>query len=234
MNYLEKKPKAGYGFIYKYTSPQSKHYIGQTIRSLSERAGKDGYNYRNCTALYTAFKKYGYVNFSIEILEECLIEELDSKEIEYIHKFNSNTPNGYNIKSGGCGDKTTYNPRNTIVNKFDLNGNFIKTYTSLQEAAKDNNTRYQTISAVLRKERGHYKGYVYCYEGEVPNKTKNYKTQGRRTGQYTLEGNLIAIHSSANHAAVSIGKSSNAGRNIRSVCAGQRKTAYGYKWKYLD
>ena len=35
------EPKKGYGYIYKYTSPSGKSYIGQTIHSLQERAGKN-------------------------------------------------------------------------------------------------------------------------------------------------------------------------------------------------
>ena len=55
-----------------------------------------------------------------------------------------------------------------------------------------------------------------------------------KTAQYDLDGNLIAIFNSANEAAIAIGKNSNAARNIRSVCYGDRITAYGYKWKFLD
>ena len=42
------------------------------------------------------------------------------------------------------------------------------------------------------------------------------------------------VYDSANEAAKAIGKNTAAGRNIRSVCTGDRKTAYGFKWKYLD
>lgn len=33
-----KKPHKGMGFVYKYTSPSGKNYIGQTISSLADRA----------------------------------------------------------------------------------------------------------------------------------------------------------------------------------------------------
>ena len=57
---------------------------------------------------------------------------------------------------------------------------------------------------------------------------------GRKTAQYTLDGKLIAVYNSANEAARAIGKPTNAGRNIRTVCAGKRNIAYGFTWKYLD
>lgn len=60
------------------------------------------------------------------------------------------------------------------------------------------------------------------------------KTHGRKTAQYSLDGNLLAIYPSANAAAIAIGKSQTAGRNIRAVCEGKRNTTFGYKWAFLD
>ena len=54
MNSFEKWPKDGYGFIYKYTSPSGKSYIGQTVRSLKERAKCDGVGY-NCCPIFGPF-----------------------------------------------------------------------------------------------------------------------------------------------------------------------------------
>jgi hypothetical protein len=54
MNSFELKPKKGYGFIYMYTSPSNKSYIGQTIRSLSERAQKNGNGYVGCPIFFRA------------------------------------------------------------------------------------------------------------------------------------------------------------------------------------
>lgn len=55
--------------------------------------------------LYKAFNKYGLENFSFNVVEECLVEELDDKEIFYIEKFNTyafkGNSNGYNMTLGG-------------------------------------------------------------------------------------------------------------------------------------
>ena len=55
--------------------------------------------------LYKAFRKYGFENFSFEIVEECNPEELNLKEIYYIKEFNScllfKNSNGYNMTTGG-------------------------------------------------------------------------------------------------------------------------------------
>lgn len=87
-----------------------KIYIGQTIRTLGERwAGHrcDFMSGRKKTALYLAFNKYGIENFYIELIEDNIpYLMLDEKEIEYIRKYNSVSPNGYNISFGGQSYKT--------------------------------------------------------------------------------------------------------------------------------
>jgi hypothetical protein len=61
MNDFNKKPKENYGFIYKYTSPYGKSYIGQTTRSLKERAKTaNGIGYSCCTYFFNAIQKYGF------------------------------------------------------------------------------------------------------------------------------------------------------------------------------
>lgn len=234
MNYFTQKPKENCGFIYKYTNKiNGKSYIGQTVRSLSDRMGSNYHGYIMCTAFYNALKKYTLENFDIEILEECKIERLNEEEEKYITLFNSLAPNGYNLKQKAGGTHDTIS-RDTPVYKYDLDGNFIESYNSVNEAAKSNNTQYQSISAVLNGKRKQHNGFIYTYQKQEVTPVTVQKTHGRKTGQFDLDGNFIAEYDSANQAAVAIGKDSSAGRNIRSVCAGVRQTAYGFKWKYLD
>jgi group I intron endonuclease len=227
-----RKPKQGHGFIYRYISPSNKNYIGQTTKSLKERAKNNGNGYKNCSVFYNAILKYGFKNFKIEILGEFKIEFLDNKEKYYINLFNSLVPFGYNIYEGGASyyDKRK---RTTPIKQYNLQGEFIRDYNSLIEAAEDNKTSYQAISAVLNHKRKSHKGFIYKYINDntkiIP--IERIPTVGRKTGQFTKEGFLINIYESANAAAKAVGGS---GRNIRAVCLGDRKTAYGYIWKYLE
>ena len=233
MNYFTINPKEGYGYIYKYTSPSGKNYIGQTKYSLEKRSQKNGIGYKKCRAFYTAIQKYGFENFRWEILEECVLEDLDKKEAYYISLYNSVVPNGYNIYPSGSG--ILQNKYKKAVDVYNLRGEYITTFNSLTQASEYYKIPWQAISACVRQEIKYYKDKIYVYHGVTPDKAeKIYFTNGRRTAQYDLEGNLINIYPSANAAAKALKKNKNAGRNIRSAAEGKRKTAFGYKWIYLE
>lgn len=95
------------GVIYKITNLiNDKVYIGQTIGDINKRFKKhlSQVNCKNvCSALYSAFSKYGKENFIVESVIDGVYskEELNELEIFYIKKFNSLSPNGYNLQSGG-------------------------------------------------------------------------------------------------------------------------------------
>ena len=90
--------------IYKYTNTvNGKVYIGQTIKSLSKRAGKNGINYLPCTRFYKAIQKYSWESFVPEVLCEVQThEEANTMEQYYISYYDSTNPKfGYNTSLGG-------------------------------------------------------------------------------------------------------------------------------------
>ena len=91
--------------IYKITNQlNGKVYIGQSvnIEQRWKRHKQEVKNGNKTYKLYNAIRKYGIENFSFEVLEECLRDELNEKEIYYIKKYNSYC-NGYNSTLGGQG-----------------------------------------------------------------------------------------------------------------------------------
>ena len=84
--------------VYKHTLPDGRCYIGQTC-DISTRWKPSAY--KNCVKFYSAIQKYGWRNFSHEILADNLtLEEANHLEEEYIKQYNS-IENGFNLNSGG-------------------------------------------------------------------------------------------------------------------------------------
>jgi group I intron endonuclease len=96
------------GYIYKITNIISKkYYIGETKKNNPQlrwnehkRKIEQGIG---CPALQDSVKKYGIENFTFEILIICFDEDRYKLEMEYIKKYNSISPNGYNLTKGGEG-----------------------------------------------------------------------------------------------------------------------------------
>lgn len=96
------------GFIYKITNTKSgKVYIGETIQSDPEIRWRQHIRTidknKGCPALKDAIKKYGIDIFKFEVIIICFDEDRFKYEKEYINKYNSQVPNGYNILPGGIG-----------------------------------------------------------------------------------------------------------------------------------
>lgn len=86
----------------------SKKYIGITCQPLAQR-WRNGKGYKSSPHFNNAIQKYGWDNFSHEVLFEDLSQsEAEEKEIELIKKYNTrNRKYGYNIAAGGgvmCGE----------------------------------------------------------------------------------------------------------------------------------
>ena len=88
--------------IYKLTFPSGKLYIGQT-KNLEKRikrhirASRENIN----RPLYDAIRHYGENSFSVDVLEECTIQNVDEREVYYIKTFDTQVKNGYNLDGGG-------------------------------------------------------------------------------------------------------------------------------------
>lgn len=98
----------------------SKVYIGQTIQTLKKR-----FNGHCCYSksdrsinmyIKRAIHKYGKEHFSIHLLEECSIEELNSKEQYWIQYYDSYN-NGYNLTIGG---QDSYFDKRALYNTIDI------------------------------------------------------------------------------------------------------------------
>lgn len=90
--------------VYKHENLlNNKVYIGITSRTLNARSGKNGSSYYKSPHFWSAIQKYGWGNFSHEVLVDCLTKDEACKlEKEYIVKYKSTDRKfGYNCSLGG-------------------------------------------------------------------------------------------------------------------------------------
>lgn len=92
--------------LYVYINAiNGKCYVGQTWRTIEDRAGKNGIQYKRCKKFWRAICKYGWSAFKVQFLifantQECA----DYWEDYFIDKYDS-IKNGYNIRNGGSRGK---------------------------------------------------------------------------------------------------------------------------------
>jgi group I intron endonuclease len=98
--------------IYKITSPTGKVYIGQSVNIHQRKL-----NYKNFISnngnigpkLFNSLKKYGWEQHIFEVVEECLVDQLNEREI-YWGKYYNTLLEGLNCKlgegRGACSEET--------------------------------------------------------------------------------------------------------------------------------
>jgi group I intron endonuclease len=153
------------GFIYKITNTVTgKCYIGETIEATPEARWKRHLHTlktdKGCPALKDAMKKYGVDNFKFEVLIICFDEDVHRYEKEYIQKYNSMVPNGYNILPGGQGGGGFKGKKHTpeaiakqteSYRKFlEANPNYYDTY---REKHRESMEKVNLSESVLKSER---------------------------------------------------------------------------------
>ena len=222
-----------------------KKYIGQSSdiydrwRHHKNIAKNSIYNNDNHWAIHEAICKYGVDNFSFEVIEECDEKDLNEREIYWIAYYHTwlKDPEcwGYNMTSGGDGGSRT------IVDQYDLQGNFIQTFSSIGEASNKTGISRSGIGNCINGVGKSSGGFQWRRNGEpAPGLMVHYrghKTSGNNSNnpyqvnQYDKEGNYINTFPSAKDAAQSLNNKPSPS-HISECCAGKRKSAYGYVWRY--
>lgn len=193
--------------VYKHTSPSGKVYIGITKRKPEYRWNK-GKGYRKDQLLfYRAIKKYGWDNFTHEILYTGLSEK-DAKNIEIslIRQYKS-LGMSYNITDGGDGGRGLHNKRKKMSDETKLK--MSKSRKGLLAGNKNPMYgRHETAPAYGR------------FGKEHPASKKVY--------QYDLLGNFIkewdCLSDVQRYLNILV-------THITACCNGRQKTAGGYIWK---
>lgn len=204
-------------YIYQIQNKlNNKIYVGKTLDSIEKRWSEHCQDYKKprCEKrpLYEAMNKYGVENFEISMLEETTVDAINDKEIYWIELLGS-FKNGYNATQGG--DGTHYADYDLIFSLFQ-NG---KTNLEIQRITGYDGstvTRALNLKGISEKERS---------------------SRGREKLEHSIvmidkdSDKELKIFASLKQAYDFLGKEHSG--HIAAVCKGKRKTAYGYKWKYI-
>lgn len=161
--------------IYKLTFPDGKSYVGKT-KSLSGRISiyEKFYKEKNDGILSDAIREFGLDNIELSIVAEPKnIKDCDKElilsvlEIKYIREYNTLTPNGYNVSSGGevlnipleylptC----DYGCKSILV--YDTDGSFVKEFESINKCAYDYGINSDDVRLYLDKRKAFMGKYIF-------------------------------------------------------------------------
>lgn len=135
-------------------SPERFRYLGVSCRKLNARLSQHKYVARHPEKRSTPVAKWIYSLFQKDLdvimtqIDSCGENEWENKEIELIQKYIDNGYNLLNVDKGGKGSITIENRpiegrlRSAVAHEIrivqlDLNGNYMKTFKSTQEATKE-------------------------------------------------------------------------------------------------
>lgn len=156
------------GYIYKITNKiTNKCYIGETKKSNPELRWNEHKSKIEkgigCPALQDAVKKYGIENFKFEILIICFDDDRYKFEKEYIKKYNSIAPNGYNLTTGGEGggfygkkhsNETIEKIKKTLKERYDNNPELRKESSErVKQLFKDENYKIKIREGMINSEK---------------------------------------------------------------------------------
>ena len=216
-------------YIYQIINKvNGKRYIGKTVNTIQKRwnSHKRDYTKESCTnrPLYTAMNKYGIKSFEISQIEECSYQELNERERYWI-EFYGTFKNGYNATL--CDDGTQYADYEKIFKLYQQNFSYkeISNLTGYCEDTITSALKNYHISSEERQEKARAKN-------QKPILMLDIKTEKPLKCFVSIKEALIFLSSIGNNRQNTNKKM--CGTHISAVCKGKRKSAYGYKWKYLN
>lgn len=247
------------GYIYKITNTVTKKcYIGETenyTRRWSKHKNSIKYK-EGCPLLKASMKKYGVDKFKFDILIICFDEDLEKYEREYIKKYNSKTPNGYNILDGGQlgNGMTGYKHTEATINKIKEKGRLFREanpnhYETYREKHKQSMDKID-LSTLVKQSEKFQKAMANRIGHSVSDESKqkisdslkeyyknnqqkphlvNTTTMNKAIVQYDKDNNMVKEYISIAEAGRTSGVKKG---NIQQMLSGNTKSAGGFIWKY--
>ena len=212
--------------IYKIASPSGKVYIGQSIKIKNRWKYYSKLKCKDQPRLYNSLKKYGFENHIFEIIEECLFEQLDEKEIFYKQQF-INKSGWENVlfcqlidgKGGYKSDETKQKISKALIGKKQSKETCLKKSISLIGRIESDDTKNKKSKSNKGISRG--KGIPKSKEHIL----KTSKSLCKPVIQYDLNG----VYLKEWDGAIIVKKQ--LGLDINPCIQGKAKTSGGYIWR---
>lgn len=224
------------GFIYKITNIISKKcYIGETKKTNPElrwnehkRKIEKGIG---CPALQDAVRKYGIDKFKFEILIICFDENRYEFEIEYINKYNSMVPNGYNLTKGGEGGGF-YGKKHTETIRKKISQTNILRYTNNPELGKEISEKNKILMNDIYIKNKITKSVLNTERCKILKEQKlSFKHLKVKVLQFSIDNIFIKNYDSIKEAE----KDTNVkAKNISKAINNKIKSSGGFLWKRAE
>lgn len=238
----------GYCIYYHKNKINNKIYIGLT-KNIKNRWVSNGKGYKGCVIFWNAICKYGWDNFEHSILIENLsLEEATIIEKYLIKKYNTTDKRyGYNMSNGGVGGCAVgeNNKNSKSIFQYSLDGDFIKEWACMSEAAEKNNIVLNDIirccKSISGEENNGYKqagGYIwsYNYYDEIsPYKGRTIK-KSEDKAIYQIDMNnyqIVKIYKNI-YEIEDFTPKKRIQNIIREVCKGNKNSYDGFYWCYSE
>lgn len=217
--------------VYKHTSPDGRVYVGITSQKPTSR-WQSGNGYKGNSYFTRAINKYGWENFSHEILFENLSRDEAVKiEIELIAKYKSNQRKyGFNISSGGESKSgTTISQKQKDIISAASKGRIISETTrkKLSIASKRRWSDPEFVEHMRIINTGKNNKMYGVKMSDEEKKKRNAKS----VLQHSINGELIRSFVSIREANEITGVHR---ADISNCCKGIYKQAGGFIWRYAE
>ena len=229
--------------VYCHTSPSGKRYVG--ISMYPEKRWANGNGYKKNFLFYRAIQKYGWENFTHEILYSNLsLDEANRIERALIEEWGLTNPMfGYNLRDEGNGgfgldarrkmSESRIGNQNSLGNKLSCDtkrriSNALKSYySSHQQSMLGKHHSTETIKKLRSREFSEETRKKMSLNHKNVSGVNN--PSAKPIVQYTLDGCPIAYFMYAKAAADLYGLDLS---TIIKCCKHKNKTCGGYKWEY--
>lgn len=224
--------------IYKITNKiNGKVYIGQTVRTLKQRWKDHRSEAKDCKrgrAIHKAIRKYGVENFTVEQIDVATCqEELNEKERYWIEFYDSmNRNKGYNLTNGGDSFKMAESVKVKI-------SEFAKTRIGEKNPrygvpmGLENRLKISAVNKLRTGEKNSFYGKHHTEETKQKMRGKRPSISGAKNpnAKKVLCIETGVVYECGVIASKETGVSYS---SLRKCCQGNRKTAGGYHWQYID